>query len=41
MPTLEGNYEFQHVSFSYEDDQPLLRDLDLTIKAGETVAFVG
>lgn len=41
MRDLKGEYEFQDVYFSYEDDQPLLRGLNLKIAAGETVAFVG
>ena len=41
MPTLEGEYEFRHVSFSYEENQPLLRDFNLKVKPGETIAFVG
>ncbi len=41
LSELKGNYEFKDVYFSYEDDQPLLRGMDLSVKAGETVAFVG
>lgn len=41
LTDLKGEYEFQNVEFSYEDDQPLLRGLNLSVKAGETVAFVG
>ncbi len=36
-----GEYEFRNVHFSYEENQPLLRGLDLHIRAGETIAFVG
>ncbi len=38
---LRGEYEFRNVSFSYEEDQPLLRDFNLHVRAGETIAFVG
>ena len=38
---LKGEYEFKNVEFSYEDDQPLLRGLNLKVKAGETIAIVG
>lgn len=41
LSELKGNYEFKDVYFSYEDDQPLLRGMNLSVKAGETVAFVG
>ncbi len=39
--TLRGEYEFRNVSFSYEEDQLLLRDFNLKVRAGETIAFVG
>ena len=32
--------ELKNVSFKYEDD-PVLKDIELTIKAGETIAIVG
>ncbi len=32
---------FEHVFFAYKDDEYVLRDIDLTIEAGSTVAFVG
>lgn len=38
---LKGEYEFKNVEFSYEDDQPLLRGLNLKVNAGETIAIVG
>ena len=38
---LRGEYEFRDVHFSYEADQPLLKGINLKVKAGETVAFVG
>lgn len=41
MPDLDGDYEFRDVHFSYEDDQPILRGLDLHVKKGETIAIVG
>ncbi|QWA12720.1 lipid A ABC transporter ATP-binding protein/permease MsbA [Sodalis ligni] len=38
----EGNIEFRHVTFSYPgSDVPSLRDINLTIPAGKTVALVG
>ena len=38
---LEGNIEFKNVWFAYKDNEWVLRDVSFTIKAGETVAFVG
>jgi len=37
---LEGRIEFQNVSFKY-DDHSVLKNLNLTAEAGETVALVG
>jgi ABC-type multidrug transport system ATPase subunit len=42
LPPIQGNVHFEKVSFHYMDDpQPVLRDIELNIPAGETVAFVG
>lgn len=38
---IEGRVDFNHVSFRYVDDVPVLTDIDLHVKPGETVAFVG
>jgi len=38
---LKGNIEFRDVTFSYDDKKPVLEGIDLKIKHGETVAFVG
>jgi len=40
LTTLGGNIEIKHLSFQYED-QWLFKDLNLSIKQGEKVAFVG
>lgn len=37
----EGNIEFDKVSFAYDKEEYVLKDISLSIKAGETVAFVG
>jgi ATP-binding cassette, subfamily B, multidrug efflux pump len=36
-----GEVEFQNVWFAYQDDDWVLRDVNFTIKPGESVAFVG
>lgn len=36
-----GEVIFDHVSFAYKDDDWVLRDVDFTIRPGESVAFVG
>ncbi|HPN34374.1 MAG TPA: ABC transporter ATP-binding protein [bacterium] len=36
-----GTIEFDRVTFGYERGVPVLQNIDLTIEAGETVAFVG
>jgi ABC-type multidrug transport system fused ATPase/permease subunit len=41
LPSVKGEVGFQHVNFGYEPDKDILHDIDLTIKAGETVAIVG
>ena len=41
LSTLHGEYEFADVDFFYTPDQPVLQDLDLKVKAGETIAIVG
>ncbi|WP_262177230.1 ABC transporter ATP-binding protein [Saccharococcus sp. Marseille-Q5394] len=42
LPHIEGEIQFDHVDFSYgEDEEPVLRDVNFTVKPGETVALVG
>ncbi len=41
LPPITGEILFDHVSFGYLPDQPVLRDVNLRIAPGETVAFVG
>lgn len=38
---LEGNIEFRHATFGYKSYQPVLEDLNLTIKKGEMIGIVG
>ncbi|MCP4359963.1 MAG: ATP-binding cassette domain-containing protein, partial [Chloroflexi bacterium] len=39
--TIRGDITFDHLSFQYEKDKPVLVDFNLTIPQGETVALVG
>lgn len=41
MPDIKGNVSFQDVAFAYESDQPVLIDIDLEVKAGQTIAIAG
>src|SRR5690606_18008869 len=38
---LKGHIDYRGVRFGYRPGQPLFNGLDLSIRAGETVAFVG
>ena len=38
---VHGKIELENVSFSYEPDYPVLRNLTLTVSSGQTVAIVG
>jgi len=41
-PPIAGQIEFRNLNFSYhQNDEPVLRDINLTIPAGQIVAFVG
>ncbi len=39
--TIQGDIEFEHVTFYYEDNIPVLKDFNLKVKRGETIALVG
>lgn len=42
QPPIAGRIEFRDLTFSYHPtSEPVLRDINLTIDAGQTVAFVG
>ncbi|NLE44910.1 MAG: ABC transporter ATP-binding protein [Chloroflexi bacterium] len=41
LDTVRGDIEFHRVGFYYEADKPVLRDLSLKVKRGETIALVG
>ncbi|MEM9955161.1 MAG: ABC transporter ATP-binding protein [Chloroflexota bacterium] len=39
--TIQGDIVFENVSFYYEENDPIYKDFNLHIKAGETIALVG
>ena len=41
LENVEGRVDFDHVDFHYVEGVPVLQDVDLHVKPGETVAFVG
>jgi ATP-binding cassette, subfamily B, bacterial HlyB/CyaB len=42
LPDLKGEIRFDRVTFSYQPDRPpVLREVDLTIRAGEVIGIVG
>src|SRR5690606_7734274 len=41
VASLRGDIRFEDVTFSYSQGRPVLQGIDLEIRAGETVAFVG
>ncbi len=41
LPPIEGHIELQNVTFAYLKDEIVLHDVNLSIKAGQTVALVG
>ncbi|MGL4611165.1 MAG: ABC transporter ATP-binding protein [Trueperaceae bacterium] len=41
VQNFRGEVKFEDVSFAYQDEEWVLRDLNFTIKPGESVAFVG
>jgi len=41
LPPVEGHVEFEHVTFGYESDTMVLKDISLEAQPGEMVASVG
>lgn len=41
LPKVEGHIKFEDVTFGYERHQPVLRNIDFKIRAGETIGIVG
>lgn len=41
MPAINGSVDFEHVSFSYDENTNVLQDVSFHINPGETIALVG
>ncbi|WP_235872115.1 ABC transporter ATP-binding protein [Siminovitchia acidinfaciens] len=41
LDQLKGEITFDHVRFGYEKDKPIIKDLTLDVKPGQTIAIVG
>ena len=41
MPRVEGRVTYEDLSFRYEDDTPVLKDINLVIEPNTTIALVG
>ena len=41
LETVHGEVDFEHVQFGYLADTPIIKDLTLTAKPGQTIALVG
>lgn len=41
MPLIKGNVQFKNVTFGYEENVKVLKNVDFDVKSGETIALVG
>lgn len=41
LDEIQGRVDFDDVTFEYADGHPVLKDIDLHVEPGETIAFVG
>ncbi|HEX3806107.1 MAG TPA: ABC transporter ATP-binding protein [Gaiellaceae bacterium] len=41
LPAGPGDVVFEHVTFGYDPERPVLRDVDLKLEAGKVVALIG
>lgn len=41
LPAITGEVRFEHVNFGYEEGQTVLENLNLHVRAGESIALVG
>jgi subfamily B ATP-binding cassette protein MsbA len=40
-PAFKGKIEFDHVSFAYTQEEPIIQDVTFTVEPGQVAAFVG
>src|SRR6185312_697440 len=41
LPPIKGQISIEHVDFWYTEDQPVLRDVNIEVEPGKTIALVG
>ncbi|MGR3206860.1 ABC transporter ATP-binding protein [Bacillus glycinifermentans] len=41
LAALKGDVSFEHVAFGYDENVPVIRDLNIDVKEGRTIAIVG
>ncbi len=41
LPAIEGNVDFENVTFAYDESKTILKDLSFSVNKGESVALVG
>lgn len=41
LPKVKGDVRFENVNFSYSSGQPVIKNMSLEVKAGQTIALVG
>lgn len=41
LPEIQGEVRFENLEFYYDPEKPVLKDVDFTVKPGETIALVG
>ncbi|MBS4220804.1 ABC transporter ATP-binding protein [Bacillus sp. FJAT-49711] len=41
LDSLDGSISFEHVRFGYDPEKPVIKDLSLEVKSGQTIAIVG
>lgn len=41
IPVIQGRVDFRNVSFGYDPDEPVLRDISFSVRPGEMIGLVG
>jgi len=41
LPPIKGQISIEHVDFWYNEDQPVLKDVNISVEPGKTIALVG